>query len=161
MGKKLIIKGADFSVNRINDGDVPEQVSLYQGALNATSGDLQGSIIANTSVNYPNRVFTKHTIEVPAGSTIGFRQYSGLNIPVAGICVYNRNLSFNQASSTVDTTPHPYCTSGTAYSSNPPALNTFTYTNTSTSTVYIGLVLKKTDGTNITPSEVGNIEVLR
>lgn len=159
MGKKLIIKGADFSVNGISGGDVPKYVTIYQGLLNSVDSGSLGAVEATSSGVYAIRVYTSHTIAVPAGATIGFSQSSGLNIQVGGLLVYSRYITFNPATSSRDKTPVPYCIGATPYPSNPPTLNTYTYTNSSGSTVYVGLTLRKSDNSSFTPSDIGSIEV--
>ena len=159
MGKKLIIKGADFSANGISGGDEPEYVTTYQGVLNSVDAGHVGAIDPTSSGIYSKRVFTSRTIAVPAGETVGFRQSSGLTIQVGGLLVYNSPLVFVPATTERNDTYVQYCISGTPYPSNPPSLNSFTYTNSSASTVYLGLTLRKDDNTAFSPSDIGSIEV--
>lgn len=81
MGKKLIIKGADFSVNGISGGDEPVyvQTSLYQGYFinnpNVVSPDIYGKTLPSD-----NFVRARIPVIIPVGKRVQVYVADGNNI---------------------------------------------------------------------------------
>jgi len=74
MGKSLIIKGADFSENAIEQPSYLE-ATLYQGLISANPESETYGRIALSGSNYPNFLLTK--IFIPAESSIKVRLKDG------------------------------------------------------------------------------------
>lgn len=149
MGKKLIIKGADFSENALPS--VVLVLETKQGYLIAISGDTRGGISATNEPQYPNRIFGENTIPVNPGKTLTLRTDPSLFL--ASICMYSININFPNPASTTNTDYVPYCV-GAEILSDP--ANNYQYVNNSDNAVYIALTFKKSDGA-IIPSDY-NIE---
>ena len=144
MGKKLIIKGADFSENGIID---VFQIGFKQGALNAIDYNTEGAIEPNTIAVYAKRMFTAHTLAVNPGETLTLLTTDS-SLLVASICVYSVNINFPDATSERNRDYVSSCLSAEAYSTEVPAAN-YQYTNSGSAVVYVALTLKNTDNSEV------------
>lgn len=70
MGKRLIIKGADFSENGMQENYTEHEVTTEQGLINATLSDEGRTLTGTTAASYSLYVHSNQSIILHPGETI-------------------------------------------------------------------------------------------
>lgn len=112
MGKRLIINGADFSTNGINEPLV-SSLEIEQGGINITdshSGNDFGRFSADLNDANRQKRIASEVVEVPLGASIKLSGVAGLRLDY---CFYSQTFDmFTEYTITSITTgasePHPY-----------------------------------------------------